>query len=132
MIVQCKAWNSYRIGIKHMRELLGVMTDQKVSEGVFVTSGTFTFEARAFAARNNIVLFDGADFIRKITSTLTEDKSQALLATATAGDYLTPTCPSCAVKMVARKNPDDGDKFWGCRNYPRCRQTFFGSTNAPP
>ncbi|MEK7067409.1 MAG: topoisomerase DNA-binding C4 zinc finger domain-containing protein [Patescibacteria group bacterium] len=35
---------------------------------------------------------------------------------------MTGICPSCGTKMVWRKS-ERGD-FWGCGNYPRCRQVF--------
>lgn len=37
----------------------------------------------------------------------------------------TPQCPQCGELMVLRtaqkEGPHKGNKFWGCRNYPRCR-----------
>jgi hypothetical protein len=36
----------------------------------------------------------------------------------------TPHCPQCNTPMVlrtARSGPNQGGKFWGCPNYPRCR-----------
>ena len=36
-----------------------------------------------------------------------------------------PICPHCQVTMVRRvaaKGPRPGEAFWGCRNYPRCRE----------
>jgi hypothetical protein len=38
-----------------------------------------------------------------------------------------PVCPACSVQMVrrvARIGRRAGRPFWGCRNFPRCRQTF--------
>jgi restriction system protein len=123
IIVQCKAWNTYTVGVKPVRELLGVMAARRISEGIFVTSGQFTKEARDFARGQNIQLFDGEELISKIQS-LAPGKSAALLSAATKGDFLTPTCPSCGTKMTERTNSRDGTGFWGCVNYPRCRQTF--------
>lgn len=37
----------------------------------------------------------------------------------------TPTCPKCGipmVKRVAKKGDNIGEEFWGCPNFPRCRQ----------
>src|SRR5690348_7057099 len=50
IVVQCKAWRTYTVGIKAIRELLGVMTAARVPEGVFVTTSVYTAEARQFAA----------------------------------------------------------------------------------
>ncbi len=37
----------------------------------------------------------------------------------------TPQCPKCGVPMVQRvasKGQNKGNQFWGCPNYPRCRE----------
>jgi restriction system protein len=129
-LVQCKAWNAYPIGIKAIRELRGVMAERGVPRGIFVTTTTFTAEARAFAANQDIVLIDGPDLLGGIAG-MPFEQQQALLELATKGDFRTPTCPSCGIKMTARRSSKDGKPFWGCVNYPRCRQTFFGKANAP-
>lgn len=51
---------------------------------------------------------------------LPELSQQKLMALATMGDYKTPSCASCGVKMLKR-NGKRGE-FWGCANYPRCKQ----------
>ena len=36
----------------------------------------------------------------------------------------TPVCPKCDIPMVQRgatKGPNKGNPFWGCSNYPQCR-----------
>ena len=123
VLVQCKAWSSYDVGVKAVRELLGVMTAEGVSEGVFVTTGKYTHAARDFAAGKELLLIDGPDLLEKIHA-LGEQRARALLVTATAGDFMRPTCPSCGVKMVRRIARASGDPFWGCPNFPGCRTTL--------
>jgi restriction system protein len=123
IVVQCKAWNAYQVGVKPIRELLGVMTAARISEGVFVTTSDFTDEARRFAEGNNLQLIDGEDFLKKIAATSPE-RQAALLQSATAGDFTTPTCPSCGIKMVERVAQKTGERFWGCTRFPSCRTTF--------
>lgn len=118
-VVQCKQWTR-EVGPKLLRELLGVMTANKVSSGIFVTSSTFNEEASRFASQNRIKLIDGRSLLRRILELPPEDQ-QRLLKVATEGDYLTPTCASCGIKMTLRTNGSDGSKFWGCFNYPRCK-----------
>ncbi|WP_290367796.1 topoisomerase DNA-binding C4 zinc finger domain-containing protein [Cupriavidus taiwanensis] len=45
-----------------------------------------------------------------------------MLAQAFKGDYRTPTCTACGVKLVEREGK--GGPFWGCRKYPRCKVTL--------
>jgi restriction system protein len=130
IVVHSKAWDAYRIGIKAAKELRSAMAAANAGEGVLVTSGRFTQEAVVFAAKENIQLIDGPDFLAKIAA-LVPEKALALLKFATQGDFLTPTCPSCSIKMISRRSTREGRKFWGCRNYPRCKHTVSGTLNAP-
>ena len=123
-LVQCKAWNASQVGVKLVRELLGVITDRKVERGIFMTTGTFTTDAAEFARGNRLELIDGSDLVRRIKA-LPVDAQARLLALATDGDYVTPTCPACGIKMVLREGKDGTRAFWGCRNFPKgCRQTL--------
>jgi restriction system protein len=120
-VVQCKAWNTNQVGVKEIRELLGVMAHAKVARGIFVTTGTYTKDALDFGAANPIQLLDGAAFEKKILE-LPAEKQEALLELAFEGDYRTPTCASCGVKMVVREGKRG--RFWGCTHYPRCKNTL--------
>lgn len=125
-IIQCKAWNAYQVGVKPIRELYGVMAADGVANGAFFTSGDFTSEAKAWAQGKKLDLVDGQEFLSRVQR-LQPVQRQELLRVATDGDYTTPTCPSCGIKMVvrtARRGPSEGQNFYGCRNHPRCRQTF--------
>jgi restriction system protein len=126
-VVQCKAWNTQKVGVKPVRELLGVMAHEKVAKGIFVTTGEYTKEAIAFAKENPIDLITG-EMLSKGIFALADDARARLLAVATEGDYTTPTCPSCGIKMVRRSS--DRGAFWGCTNYPRCKQKFFSKADA--
>jgi restriction system protein len=130
IIVQCRPWSAYHVGIKPVRGLQGAMIAASVPEGVMVTSGKFTQEARDFAGKERISLIDGAELVAKIAALLPET-ALALLKYATDGDFATPTCPTCEIKMISRKSTAHGRTYWGCRNYPRCKQTFFDTANAP-
>jgi restriction system protein len=120
-IVQCKAWNASSVGVKEVRELLGVMTHEKVSRGIFITTGTYTKDALNFCAANPIQLLDGTGFLSKIKD-LSIEQQNALLHFAFEGDFKTPTCASCGIKMTKRDSKRG--PFWGCLNYPSCRSTF--------
>ena len=123
ILVQCRPWDAHRIGIKPVRALRGAMTSGNIGEGVLVTSGKFTQEARDFAGKEKISLIDGAALVDKIT-TLAPETTLELLRFATEGDYQTPTCPACTIKMIKRKSTSHGRAYWGCRNYPGCKHTF--------
>lgn len=123
ILVQCKGWDAYRVGIEPVRRLRAAMTAAKIGEGILVTSSRFAQEALDYAGKQNIRLVDGAALLAAL-SALPPELALALLKFATQGDYLTPTCPTCSIKMISRKSTSAGRKFWGCRNYPRCKHTL--------
>ena len=111
--------------MKAIRELFGVMASERIGTGIFMTSGGFTAEAKEWA-KGKINLIDGQKFIGHIKK-LSEENQQKLLDITLQGDYKTPTCPQCDVKLTLReskKGRSEGGKFWGCVNYPRCKQTL--------
>lgn len=125
-IVQCKAWNTYKVGVKPIRELFGVMTAEKAPLGIFITSGSYTKEAEGFSDGKPLKLLSGSSLL-KLISNLPEENQQLLLKKITKGDYITPSCPSCGTKMIERtsyRGNNTGNKFWGCENYPRCKNTL--------
>ena len=118
-IIQCKSWAS-QVGVKPIREFLGVMTHEKIAKGFYMTSSGYTNDAIEIAKSNKITLFNG-EMLLMMIQRLNSESQQKLLALATSGDYKTPTCPSCGIKMV--KRPSAKGDFWGCINYPNgCRQ----------
>lgn len=120
-IVQCKAWTNRPVGVKAVRELLGVMVHNKVETGVFLTTSSFTTDAVEFAKGHKIALGTGEQLLGKL-KTLPNESRRRLLQVAVEGDWTTPSCPSCGTKMVLREG--GGKRFWGCRAFPRCRRTF--------
>ena len=138
-IIQCKAWNTYYVGLKLVRELQGVRSLEESREAIFMTSGSYVDEAIDFAKQARITLIDGPQIMEMIRGLHPEEQAR-LFKVATEGDYKTPTCPSCGIKMVSRtKRNGDGETFWGCRNYgikkpgaKRCRITLRGPKNQQP
>tara|TARA_Y100001933_G_scaffold37896_1_gene33721 strand:+ start:96 stop:776 length:681 start_codon:yes stop_codon:yes gene_type:complete len=124
-LIQCKSW-SQKVGVKPIRELFGVMAADGIKNGIFATTSEYTGEARQWAEGKSIQLLSGASIVGMFNG-LEIEQIKDLLEVGLSGDFRTPTCPSCDVKMVertARKGKSAGSSFWGCRNYPRCKQTF--------
>ncbi|WP_454723349.1 MULTISPECIES: restriction endonuclease [Cupriavidus] len=120
-LVQCKAWQS-PVRVEPVRALGGVMHQHKIRRGVFWSLSGYSGEAKKYAAAADIQLLDGAGIVERILK-LEPSQQAALLARAFEGDYRTPTCAACGVKLVrrtGRRGP-----FWGCSNYPAgCRVTM--------
>lgn len=126
VLVQCKSWAHRDVGVKYTRELLGVMTSQKVDKGILITNSGFTNDAFEFANANHIEPVDVYK-LRTMLEELDADKKKHLIDFLESSDFTTPTCPACEKKLVertAKKGNNIGQKFWGCTNYPRCRYSL--------
>lgn len=125
ILVQCKRWKNLSIGVSHIRELYGVMVAERANGCIFVSSGTYTADARDFAKGKPIRLIDGEELVGMIAEVQTSGYIKA-------GDSITPTfnamektaCPVCGSQMVlrkARKGANAGNEFWGCSRFPACQ-----------
>jgi restriction system protein len=116
-IIQCKAYNS-RVKVDLVRSFYGVMAHEKITNGTYYTTESFTDDAESFAQGKNLELISGPTLVARIRQ-LELPVQIKLFDIAVEGDYMTPTCASCGIKMrkvEARK----GSAFWGCPNYPKC------------
>jgi restriction system protein len=78
------------------------MRAEQAPLGVFMTSGTLTQEAELFAQGKPLKLLTGKSLLELLKS-LSEDSQQSLLSEISAGDYTTPSCPSCGTKTECRE-----------------------------
>ncbi|MDP1614533.1 MAG: restriction endonuclease [Methylococcales bacterium] len=126
-IGQCKAWSEKnQVNVKEVRELYGIMAAEKVRHGIYITTSSFTKDAQEFSINKPLLLINGDDFIKNIME-LDEASRTRLDKIARVSGYNIPTCPNCNVKMikkVSQKGSNQGNVFWGCSNYPRCRNTL--------
>lgn len=139
-LVQCKHWKSRRVGVGVVRELLGVVASERAQSGIVVTSGTFTPDASAFAARNPIRLISGEELVAMIgdvqksgriasgappaaTPRTSSSASAASATAAIASEVQCPDCGAAMVRRVAKRGQNAGGAFMGCTRYPQCRGT---------
>lgn len=122
-VVQCKHWRRKPVGVKELRELMEAMESQQLKRGTFAASGRFSRDALQFAQDKGINVLDGAALLALIARRK-PDQQQLLLNVAYEGEYWRPTCANCGGKMVERQVSQRGSAFWGCLDYPRCRNTL--------
>jgi len=135
VIVQCKQWKTFKVGVKIVREMYGIMTAERADRVIIVASGTYTQEAQSFARGKPIALIDGKALVQLIRDVRGEpaaafaQPAQAApqkglhVLTADSAD-VAPSCPKCGATMVlrtARKGANAGHSFWGCSRYPACK-----------
>jgi len=66
IIVQCKHWKAYKIDVKVVREIYGLLVSENASKAVVITSGDFTQPAIDFAKDKPIELIDGKKLLSLI------------------------------------------------------------------
>jgi len=121
-LVQCKQWKNVKVGVKEVREMFGIMTAEKASGCVIVTSGMFTQEARNFAEGKPIDLAEGQQLVYMIRNIQGAPSVATSVAPASDGRI----CPACGRPLVireAKRGNNAGSQFWGCTGFPRCRFT---------
>ena len=137
VLVQCKHWQTKSVGVGVIREIVGVVASRKADGAMVVTSGRFTDEAKAFAARTGVDLLDGERLQKLIKAAPNQSakaphKSPPTAAPPTEWSAATsPACPKCGGSMIrrtARQGVYAGKDFWACRGYPSCRGIINIST----
>ncbi len=136
VLVQCKQWKAFKVGVSVVREMYGVMTARHAHGAIVITSGLFTQEAKNFAAGKLIDLVGGrqlAELLRSVQPipSPSPDSRPATPASVSAPAHSGQKhCPQCGQPMVlraAQRGPQAGQRFWGCSQFPRCRSTLpFG------
>jgi len=102
------------------------MAAEKVRHGIYITTSSFTQDAQEFGNDKRLLLINGDDFIKNIKDLNDEDKARLDKVARVKGHNI-PTCPNCNVKMIKRvsqKGKNQGNEFWGCQNYPRCKNVL--------
>lgn len=118
-LVQCKQWKAFKVGVKVVRELYGVMAAEGAVGGYVVTSGRFTEQAYEFAKGLELYLIDGEALYQWIHEEIPNRAKQ----------QDTPPCPECGAPMkkrTAKRGAHAGYTFWGCTRYPSCKGTRQG------
>jgi len=127
-LVQCKRWREFKVGVKPVRELYGVMAAEGAQHGVLITSGIFTEEALQWAKGKPLDLVDGAQcaaMLRGVQQAQSGGTSpmpppiQTPVVTPSR-----PSCPVCGSEMVlrrAKRGANAGNEFWGCSEWSRTR-----------
>jgi restriction system protein len=77
LLVQCKQWKSYKVGVKVVREMYGIMMARHAAGVIVITSDIFTQEAKNFAAGKPIDLIDGQHVHDLVRNARKENTPQA-------------------------------------------------------
>jgi HJR/Mrr/RecB family endonuclease len=135
-IVQCKHYQGERIGVKLVRELIGVAFLQQADGCILITSGLFhDYARREFEQTPFVQLWDGEKIVEllhensklieqeetatkpSISNQLSSVIVSALCAKAKQeeGYIQIPLCRHCGQRMHLVRTHED--VFWGCHNF---------------
>jgi restriction system protein len=121
-LAQCKRWKTRQVGVPVVRELNGVIAEQKADGGYVITGGHFTRDAEVFARSCGIKLIDGITLERMLKS-ITDAPGESAAQTKN-GTTERQSCPTCGAPMeqkLAQQGQFKGQPFWSCTTFPKCR-----------
>lgn len=125
-LVHSKLWRAASVDVGPVRELHSAMRARRAAGGFFVTTGSYTREAMAFASGRNIQLIDGPTLREMLNDTAGIPTGVPTVITIGDPNTVTPiapACPVCSSAMVLRMAPpgSKAKNFWGCSRFPACK-----------
>lgn len=119
VVVQAKRY-SKNVGIKAVQEIIGAHSYYKADESWVVSNSHFTKSAKDLAQSSNVRLIDRDELIKSIVKLNPEAiPSPEKIKTEVSPKEI--TCSACKNKMILRKSKKGS--FYGCINFPHCRNT---------
>ncbi|MCA1963029.1 MAG: polymer-forming cytoskeletal protein [Prosthecobacter sp.] len=97
-LVKTAPWNEWGATPETVMRFAREVRTAARTRGILVAPAGFTPAAQLAAQQHRIEMVD-ATALHRVLETLAEERRGLLLAIATAGDYLTPTCPVCLEKL---------------------------------
>ena len=117
-VVHCQSGESRAVPLAAVTALFGQIPSSPV-EIVFVASGHFSPGAQAFAQTRRITLLTGDTLVARFNALPASQRGE-ILAEVTAGDYTTPTCRRCDLKLVLATADEGQPRQWCCPRTPSC------------
>jgi restriction system protein len=121
LIIQCKPQCSRPVSVSSVRELFTHIHQVGAREGILVASAGFAADTMIYSGGKPITLVDGEMLFKKLQLLAPQEQAK-LLKEIARGDYWTPSCPQCGLRMVKRRSSDGA--FWVCRKHPDCQRRF--------
>jgi restriction system protein len=124
VVVQCRHWGSWKVSAPSVQEFYGAIMASGATEGIFVTSGRYTRDARALAEGKPIRLVDRVELEQLVAGVATPGENLYELSHwmdgfAATVSVVDPSCPFCGRAMKLKRGVQ-GRPFWSCQTFPRC------------
>ena len=98
-VVQCKQWKSWKVGVQHIRDFVGALTDSGIRKGVFITLQGYTEEAKELADKHGIRILDEAAVLKLLEDVNWKCNATILSALVEADKR----CGKCGSQLILRK-----------------------------
>ena len=123
-LVQCRHWSNWKVSAPSVQDLYGTIMAMGATNGIFVTSGHYTRDARALASEKSIRLVDRDELEQLIVQVSAPgenllDFRRWMDRFASSVLVVDPTCPFCHHSMKLTRGLQ-GRPFWSCQTFPRC------------
>lgn len=123
-VIQCQPGIRSEVDVPRLQQLVKVMKGERIPLGICVSAGTFTDEARQFSQRHRLKLMTGEE-LSDLLRELAPSSQAAIFQRAHEELQSIPVCPRCGSSMHRMDLVSRGKHhYWGCNNYPDCRQTL--------
>ncbi|MDQ3811235.1 MAG: restriction endonuclease [Chloroflexota bacterium] len=130
-IVQCKKFGLWKVGEPTVRGLYGTLMHERADRAYLVTTGRATQPARSWVVGKPIEIWDAAYLVEAGMAAPPEARTRTDRPeeASDGGDArqqasVGPVCPRCGgpmVRRLAQKGAHQGEAFFGCATFPRCR-----------
>lgn len=122
---------------KTMQPLLGIELDD-ASHAKKKRQERDQFVDQVFAAAGLPILhvpaargYNVSELAEKMRLNLQDKNPVAGTLKVLGGEHICPKCQIPMVLRIASKGTQKGQSFWGCTNYPNCRETVWESDTSP-
>lgn len=120
IVVQAKRYKG-NVGIKAVQEIQSAKLYYKAQEAWVMTNSNYTKSAKELAYKTNVTLLDRDRLIDYI-SEINPNGEVSATQTIETVEPLPIKC-KCGNQMILKKNKSNQKRFYGCRNFPSCKNT---------
>nr|WP_240516936.1 restriction endonuclease [Bacillus pseudomycoides] len=121
IVIQAKRYGiKNRVGIKAVQEIYAGKTYYKGDEAWVITNSFYTKQAEELAKACNVKLINRLELLELINKVNPEQKAEDIYKDVEPKGR---KCPLCKQELVVRTSKKNGEKFFGCSQFPSCKHT---------
>ncbi|PEZ02506.1 restriction endonuclease [Bacillus sp. AFS018417] len=121
IVIQAKRYGmKNRVGISAVQEIYAAKAYYRAHEAWVVTNSVYTKQAKELAVACDVKLIDRIELQKLINKINPEHSAQDVYQDV---DPAERKCPACKSNLVVRNSKKNGNKFFGCSQFPTCHHT---------